>query len=581
MSQLFRREVTSDEEGLVAVDDDLTKDELRTRLQDAESILHAIANSEVDAFVVQTRGQEQVYTLRGADQPYRVIVESISEGAATLAADGTIFYCNQTLARLLGLPLANVIGADLAEFVAPDDSDRYTQLLAQGSLAPSKGEVSLRAAAGRDVPVLLSCSPLQLDEVQGICIVVTDLTEQKRQAEHLIQTKLRLQQEMALRESEERFRSTFEQAAVGIAHTALSGVYLRVNQRFCDITGYPRAALTGKNVQDITHPDDLTLDLGLRGKLLAGELNGMRLEKRLIRADGSPVWVQVTGSLAFDPDSKEPLYFISVVEDISERKALTLENERLFYAARAAERTLRQLNETLEERVAERTAELQRSNRELDRFAYVASHDLKAPLRAIDNLSKWIETDAREVLPPASREHLAKLRGRVQRMERLLDDLLAFSRAGRIQHAPEHVHTTALVRSVFDLLSPPADFRLLLDDNMPELMTQRVPLETVLRNLMGNAIKHHHRPDGSIHVSAKDLGDMFEFCVVDDGPGIAANFHERIFDLFQTLQPRDQVEGSGMGLAIVKKTVESMGGTICVDSDIGQGAAFRFTWPKK
>jgi PAS domain S-box-containing protein len=581
MSQLFRREVTSDEEGLVAVDDDLTKDELRTRLQDAESILHAIANSEVDAFVVQTRGQEQVYTLRGADQPYRVIVESISEGAATLAVDGTIFYCNQTLARLLGLPLANVIGADLAEFVAPDDSDRYTRLLAQGSLEPSKGEVSLRAAAGRDVPVLLSCSPLQLDEVQGICIVVTDLTEQKRQAEHLIQTKLRLQQEMALRESEERFRSTFEQAAVGIAHTALSGVYLRVNQRFCDITGYSRAALTGRNVQDITHPDDLTLDLALRGKLLAGELNGMRLEKRLVRADGSPVWVQVTGSLAFDPDSKEPLYFISVVEDISERKALTLENERLFYAARAAERTLRQLNETLEERVAERTAELQRSNRELDRFAYVASHDLKAPLRAIDNLSKWIETDAREVLPPASREHLVKLRGRVQRMERLLDDLLAFSRAGRIQHAPEHVHTTALVRSVFDLLSPPADFRLLVDDNMPELVTQRVPLETVLRNLMGNAIKHHHRPDGSIQVSAKEFGDMFEFCVVDDGPGIAANFHERIFDLFQTLQPRDQVEGSGMGLAIVKKTVESMGGTICVDSDIGQGAAFRFTWPKK
>jgi PAS domain S-box-containing protein len=566
---------------LVAVDDELTKEELRTRLQEAESILHAIAHSEVDAFVVQARGQEQVYTLKGADQPYRVIVESISEGAATIAPDGTIFYCNQTLAGLLGQPLANVIGADLTEFVAPDDGDRYTQLLAQGSRVSSTGEISLRAAGGRDVPVLFSCSPLQLDEVQGVCIVVTDLTEQKRQAEHLIQTKLRLQQEMTLRESEERFRSTFEQAAVGIAHTALSGVYLRVNQRFCDITGYPREAVTGRNVQEITHPDDLALDLALRGRLLAGELSGIRLEKRLIRADGSPVWVQVTGSLAFDPDSKEPLYFISVVEDISERKALTLENERLFYAARAAERTLRQLNETLEERVAERTAELQRSNRELDRFAYVASHDLKAPLRAIDNLSKWIEADAQDVLPLPSREHLVKLRGRVQRMERLLDDLLAFSRAGRIQHAPERINSAALVRSVFDLLSPPADFRLLVDDDMPNMVTQRVPLETVLRNLLGNAIKHHNRPDGSIRVTARDLGDMVEFCVVDDGPGIAANFHERIFELFQTLQPRDQVEGSGMGLAIVKKTVESMGGVICVDSDVGKGATFRFTWPQK
>jgi signal transduction histidine kinase len=279
-------------------------------------------------------------------------------------------------------------------------------------------------------------------------------------------------------------------------------------------------------------------------------------------------------------ETARPQYFISVIEDISERKALTQENERLFFAARTAERTLRQLNETLEERVAERTAELQRSNRELDRFAYVASHDLKAPLRAIDNLSKWIEADVGPILPATSREHLVKLRGRVQRMERLLEDLLAFSRAGRVQHAAERVETIALVQNVFDLLAPPQEFRLIVDDNLPQLMTQRVPLETVLRNLMGNAIKHHDRPAGVIRVQARETGELVEFCVADDGPGIDPVYHERIFDLFQTLQPRDQVEGSGMGLAIVKKTVESMGGTIRVDSAPGQGAQFRFTWPK-
>lgn len=572
----------------MTVRDNLTKEELVARLEEAESILHAIAHSEVDAFVVQTRGREQVFTLKGADQPYRVIVESISEGAATLGPDGTIFYCNRTLATLLGCSLTNVIGANLADFVVAGNADLYQQLISQGMHEASKGEIALRFAgpdrggedSGEDIPVLLSCSPLMLDEVHGVCIVVTDLREQKRQAEHLLQARMRLQQEIALRESEERFRSTFEQAAVGIAHAGLTGAYLRVNQRFCDITGYGRAELIGKHVQDIIHPDDADVAAALRSKLLAGEVKGTSLEMRLLRPDGSSVWVQATGSLAVDLDSGRPLYFISVIEDISERKALTLENERLFFAARAAERTLRQLNETLEDRVAERTAELQRSNRELDHFAYVASHDLKAPLRAIEHLSEWIETDVGNLLPAASQEHLAKLRGRVHRMERLLDDLLAFSRAGRVQHAPELVATDDLARSIFDLLAPPPEFRLILDNSLPTMTTQRVPLETVLRNLMGNAIKHHDRPDGCIEVSAKDIGDWVEFSVGDDGPGIAPGFHERIFELFQTLKPRDQVEGSGMGLAIVKKTVESMGGTTSVDSAVGEGAVFRFTWPK-
>jgi PAS domain S-box-containing protein len=564
----------------MAVSDDLTAEVLRARLEEAESILHAIAHSEVDAFVVQTRNREQVYTLKGADQPYRVIVESISEGAATLLPDGLILYSNQTLADLLSRPLSQVIGANLADFVPSSHSTIYQDLLGLRFGEPSKGEICLQSPSGQEIPVLLSCSSLLLDEVQGLCIVVTDLSEQKRQAEHLLTARLQLQQEIAQRESEERFRATFEQAAVGLAHVALDGVYLRVNQRMCDITGYARADLVGKHLQDITHPEDIDIDVNLRTKLLAGELNGIRFEKRFLRPEGSPIWVQVTGSLAWDAVTGMPLYFISVVEDISERKALMQENERLFFAARAAERTLRQLNETLEERVAERTVELQRSNRELDRFAYVASHDLKAPLRAIDNLSKWIETDAADVLPDPSREHLNKLRGRVHRMERLLDDLLAFSRAGRIQHVAERVDGSLLVRNVFELLAPPPEFRLLADD-LPVLETQRVPLETVMRNLIGNAIKHHHKADGCISVTAEDLGDLVEFRVSDDGPGIAPAFHERIFELFQTLQPRDQLEGSGMGLAIVKKTVESMGGTITVESEAGQGAAFRFTWPKK
>lgn len=568
---------------------------------------------------------------------------------------------------------------------------------------------------------------------QYIGALIVDITERKRIEE-------------ALRESEDRFRSTFEQAAVGISHVGLDGRWLRVNNRLCEILGYEREELLQMTFQDITHPDDMQPDLDRVQEAIAGEINGYHLEKRYIRKDGSVVWIQLTVSLVRDSETLAPEYFISVVEDISARKAtetqllllaeasrvlftslvdertlqvaadllvprladwcvvnlrneitgaiepvaaahrdpsqigllhaladefpvaeeieagtpavirsgmayflpqitaahlaadrqlallepaglasmiivpmrargqnigaitlvridqwnlfteadlrfteelaqriaLAVDNAVLYATARAAEAQLRRVNESLEDRVAARTYELERSNRELDRFAYVASHDLKAPLRAIDNLSTWLQQDAFDLLPAPSQEHLQKLHGRVRRMEKLLDDLLAYSRAGRMQHAWQDLDSGALVRSVFDLLSPPASFRLVVQEPMPLLYTQRVPLETILRNLIGNAIKHHKRIDGQVQVSAVWAGpETVEFSVQDDGPGMAAEYHDRIFELFQTLQPRDQLEGSGMGLAIVKKTVESSGGAISVESEEGKGTCFRFTWPAR
>ena len=266
------------------------------------------------------------------------------------------------------------------------------------------------------------------------------------------------------------------------------------------------------------------------------------------------------------------------VEELAQRVALTVDSGQLYTATRDAETRLRQLNESLEERVAERTAELERSNRELDQFAYVASHDLKAPLRAIANLAAWIENDSGAILPESSRRHLETLRGRVVRMERLLDDLLSYARVGRENTVFRYVDTGELVREIIELVVP-ARFEMTIDDAMPDIYTQQAPLETVLRNLIENAVKHHRTGPGHINVSARSQEDFVEFTVADDGPGIAPEYHERIFEMFQTLQPRDQIEGSGIGLAIVKKLVESQGGHIVVKSDIDQGARFIFTWP--
>ena len=233
-----------------------------------------------------------------------------------------------------------------------------------------------------------------------------------------------------------------------------------------------------------------------------------------------------------------------------------------------------------EERISTYSAELERSNRELDQFAYSASHDLKAPLHAVQNLADWIKEDGGDALPAVCQEHLALLRQRTARMERLLDDLLEYSRVGRVAHKPEKIDTESLVSDTVALLAPPASFTVEVG-SLPDLTTYRAPLEQVFRNLIGNAVKHHHNGSGRIEVLAgSSNGKLEEFIVRDDGPGIDPKYHEQVFEMFHTLKPRDQVEGSGMGLALVKKIVENRGGTVKLESALGQGTTIRFTWPR-
>jgi signal transduction histidine kinase len=226
--------------------------------------------------------------------------------------------------------------------------------------------------------------------------------------------------------------------------------------------------------------------------------------------------------------------------------------------------------------------ELKRSNDELDQFAYVTSHDLKAPLRGIANLSRWIEEDMGERFTPEAHQQMNLLRGRVHRMEALIDGLLAYSRIGRAATKTEPVDVRRLLREVVDLIAPPSGFVVEVGQNMPMLRGSRLALQQVFMNLIGNAIKHHGGPSGHIAVTVVDAGQGFyEFRVSDDGQGIDPKYHERIFAIFQTLEARDKVEGTGIGLALVKKTVERAGGRVRVESaGPGRGATFAFTWPK-
>jgi PAS domain S-box-containing protein len=293
---------------------------------------------------------------------------------------------------------------------------------------------------------------------------------------------------------------------------------------------------------------------------------------------------QILGAITLvwsDSDRRYDAADLAFVEELARRAATAVDHARLYRESQVRAEEFRLLNETLEQQVGERTQELQRSNQDLDQFAYIASHDLKAPLRAIDHLSTWVLEDVGHLLPDRSHEHLEKMRSRIKRMEGLLDDLLTYSRAGRFRGEAILIDTNELVTRVIDTVSPPEGFTVRIEGELPTIFTYPAPLETVLRNLVNNSIKHHDKSTGNVNIWATSEDDMIEFAVEDDGPGIAPAFHDRIFQMFQTLRPRDQVEGSGIGLAVVEKIIGSVGGKISVDSTPGKGATFRFTWPRE
>jgi signal transduction histidine kinase len=247
---------------------------------------------------------------------------------------------------------------------------------------------------------------------------------------------------------------------------------------------------------------------------------------------------------------------------IAEKAALAIDNVRLY---EDAQRLIRRLEV---------------SNRELDQFAYVASHDLKAPLRGISSLAEWIEEDLGAAVTDDARGKLDLLRRRVHRMEALIQGILDFSRIGRTTGRREEIQVKRLLSDVIDLIAPTPPRSITVADDMPTVTTERVALQQVFLNLLSNGLKHAERPDGHVHVEARDAGEQWEFRVTDNGPGIAPEFQERVWGIFQTLQARDKVESTGIGLAIVKKVVEARGGRTWIESPEGAGATFCFTWPK-
>jgi PAS domain S-box-containing protein len=378
----------------------------------------------------------------------------------------------------------------------------------------------------------------------------------------------RKQIEQALRQSEQRFRNMADNAPLMVWVTDATGYCTYLSRSWYEFSGQTEAGGLGFGWLDATHPDDreLARDIFLSAN---SRQEAFQLEYRLRHQNGEYRACLDVARPWFGSNGEFNGYIGSVI-DIDDRK-----RAEATLAERAHE--LANLNTLL----AQAATLLDERNQELDRFVHIVAHDLKAPLRAISNLSEWIEEDLEGSLTADTQQQMDRLRGRVRLMESTINGLLDYARAGRTDATTETVVVAELLAETIDAIAPPPTFEITIAPGMPTLQTKRLLLSQVFANLIGNAFKHHDRDDGTICISSQDQGDFYEFAIADDGPGIAPEDRDRVFVIFQAANPQQNPDSSGIGLAIVKKIVETAGGQIRLESELGRGTTFYFTWPTR
>lgn len=369
----------------------------------------------------------------------------------------------------------------------------------------------------------------------------------------------------AVKSAEQRYRAAFEQAAVGMAEVGLDGRWLRVNQKFCEMLGYSQPEFLERTFQEMTHPDDLERCLACVQRLLNAERQSLAEEKRYLCKNGSPLWVNISLSVVRD-GAGAPSYFVAAMEDISERKR--------------AQEDLKKLNAELEQRVSERTTSLEAANRELEAFSYSVSHDLRAPLRAIDGFSQILLREQAPGLTADGRRKLELVIQNAKRMGELIDGLLRLAQLSRQPLRKEPVALTPLVHQVLAELRHGQENRAveIKVGHLPECEADPSLLHQVLINLLSNAFKFTRgRKPAVIEVGCRSqFGDRVYF-VKDNGAGFNMTHADKLFGVFARLHSADQFEGTGVGLSIVYRIIARHGGHIWAESEEGKGATFYFT----
>jgi two-component system sensor kinase FixL len=378
--------------------------------------------------------------------------------------------------------------------------------------------------------------------------IAREMAARKRSQEQLAR------QAEELREGEARLRAVVDTAAEGIIVIDEQGIVESFNPAAERIFGFARDEVEGRNVSMLMpEPYRQEHDGHLERYRSTGEKKIIGIGREVVgqRKGGSEFPLELAVTEMHVGGRRK---FTGMVRDISARKQAEAQQTRLMH-------------------------ELGSANEELKSFAYVVSHDLKAPLRAIGSLADWISTDYADKIDDAGKEHMRLLVSRVHRMDNLIDGILRYSRVGRVTEAIVAVDLNRLVGEVIDLLAPPANITVSVENPLPTIMAEPARIQQVFQNLLSNAIKYMDKPEGEIRIACGAEGKQWKFSVSDNGPGIEPRHFEKIFQLFQTLAPRDRVESTGVGLALVKKIVEMYGGRIWIESKVGEGSTFFFTLP--
>jgi PAS domain S-box-containing protein len=553
------------------------------------------------------RRERSAGVLRESEERLRATFYGIGDGVIATDAQGRISRLNRAAEALTGWTEIEAAGRPAGEVLRLLDettreaaSDPIGKVLGRREAEVLGTRTVLAVREGAERPIRASVSPVFGCDggVAGSVAILRDQTAERAK-------------DAAYRERESLFRAVFDQAVVGMAHVdTATGAFLRVNQRYADIVGFSREELASLRFQDVTHPEDVTRDVARMDELAAGRISEFTVDKRYLRKDGRVVW----GSLAVSPmwaPGDPPTTNISMVLDITERKRAEAETRaaqaelcRLLAEAdrsrqallsvvedqraadtalRQSEQRYRQLSVELEKRVLERTTQLEEANKELEAFSYSVSHDLRAPLRAIDGFSRMIVEDHAGSLDSEGHRLLGVVSANARRMAHLIDDLLRLSRLGRSEIRLASVDMAALARTAFeDVVEDPKareqiDFRV---GELPRVEGDPALLRQAWINLLSNAVKFsalQERP--VVEVEGRVEGHAVVYSVKDNGAGFNMAYSGKLFGVFQRLHGPSEFEGTGVGLALVRRIVLRHGGRVWAEGAIGQGATFSFSLP--